>query len=60
MHLTPSQLSAQPNIKSIVVPDYDFGAQSRRILMAGLYTSNSVQTFDFYGKPRDAQNDNND
>jgi hypothetical protein len=60
--LTPSQLSIKPNIKQIVVPEYDFDNQIRwhTPVMAGRYTYNSIQTFDNKGQPRDAQSDNND
>lgn len=60
--LTPSQLSAKPNIISIVVPNYDFEGQNRwdGTLMAGRYTTSSLQTFDSHGRPKDSQSDKND
>jgi hypothetical protein len=60
MLLTPSQLSTQPNIMSIMVPDYDFDGQSREMLMAGSYTAGSIQTFSNNGQPCDNQSDKND
>ena len=60
--LTPSQIAVKPNIKSILVPDYDFEGQNRwdGTLIAGSYTSGSIQTFNNDGKPSDSQSDNND
>jgi hypothetical protein len=60
--LTPSSLSVKPNVKHIQVPDYDFDGQFRwhQPLMAGSYTSATVQTFDSQGKPTDSVADNND
>jgi len=60
--LTPSQVSQSPNVLSMVVPAYSFENQMRwdGTLMAGSSTSNTIQTFDYYGKPSDSKNDNND
>jgi len=60
--LTPSQIAVKPNIKSILVPDYDFEGQNRwdGTLIAGSYTSGSIQTFNTDGKPSDSESDNND
>jgi hypothetical protein len=46
----------------MVVPAYSFENQMRwdGTLMAGSSTSNTIQTFDYYGKPSDSKNDNND
>ena len=60
--LTPSQIAVKPNVKSILVPDYDFEGQNRwdGTLIAGSYTSGSIQTFNNDGKPSDSQSDEND
>jgi hypothetical protein len=60
--LTPSQISIKPNVIPLIVPDYDFDGQNRwdGTLMAGNQTSNSIQTFDGNGKPKDAKDDKND
>ena len=60
--LTPSQIAVKPNVKSILVPDYDFEGQNRwdGTLIAGSYTSGSIQTFNTDGKPSDSESDNND
>lgn len=60
--LTPTQLSSKPNIMSVIVPEYDFKNQNRwdGTLMAGSFTSNSIQTFNSNGQPNDAKSDNTD
>jgi len=60
--LTPSQIAVKPNVMSIRVPEYDFEGQNRwdGTLMAGHYTSGSIQTFNSSGKPTDSKSDNND
>lgn len=60
--LMPSQISVKPNIMPLMVPNYDFDSQNRwdGTLMAGQWTRNSIQTFDFNGKPCDSKNDDND
>ena len=60
--LTPSQIAVKPNVMSIMVPAYDFEGQNRwdGTLMAGSYTSGSIQTFDSSGNPTDSQSDSND
>ena len=58
--MLPSQIATSPNVASMVVPPYDFETQSRNGIMAMSFTGNSVQTFDYAGKPNDAKNDNND
>jgi len=60
--LMPSQISVKPNIMPLMVPNYDFDSQNRwdGTLMAGQFTSNSIQTFSNSGQPCDAKNDDND
>lgn len=58
--LTPSQLATAPNVKNLVLPEYDFVRQSRGCGLEMSYTYHSVQTFDGNGKPYDAKDDNND
>jgi hypothetical protein len=60
--ITPSQLSARPKIAPTRVSEYDFECQRRweTPLIAGTYTSGSIQTFDIHGKPSDNRGDNND
>lgn len=58
---TISCIATKPNVKNIVVPDYDFVRQISGIdplLMA--WTSSSQQTFDYRGQPQDVRDDNND
>jgi hypothetical protein len=59
--VTPSSLSVKPNVKAVVMPDYDFEGQFRWDLpLMAAYTGNSIQTFDAHGKPNDSRSDNND
>ena len=57
--LTPSQISVKPNVMPITVPDYDFDRQNRwdGISMMST-TSNTKQTFDGKGQPKDQTSDN--
>jgi len=58
---TPATLAQHPSLHEFPLPAYDWNKQTRHdTIVAGKQTVNSVQTFDSYGKPRDAQNDNND
>ncbi len=59
--LTPADLSQTPSTTEFHLPAYDWNKQTRHdTIIAGSYTSNSVQTFDYHGKPNDSKNDNND
>ena len=60
--LLPSNLARKPITLSFLAPEYDFDSQRRwdEPLLAGRYTSGSIQTFDFHGKPKDSQSDYND
>jgi hypothetical protein len=60
--LTPTKLSSKPNVLPLLVPEYDFLKQSRwdGTVMAGSFTSNSIQTFNNNGQPNDAKSDNTD
>ena len=60
--LTTSMISLKPNVLPISAPDYDFDRQNRwqETTIMGKFTSNSVQTFDGQGKPKDSTSDNND
>lgn len=62
--VSPADVAVAPLVQNVVVPDYDFVAQQRmsdrEIKIAGGYTMNSQQTYDFNGKPRDASGDNFD
>ncbi|MHB8310475.1 MAG: hypothetical protein ACYDCY_08695 [Metallibacterium sp.] len=58
--LTPSQISKKPKVMPLIVSDYNFETQARGMMMAGNYTSSSVQTFDVKGKPTDSKSDHND
>jgi hypothetical protein len=58
---SPAQLSESPSLTEFELPAYDWNKQTRHAtIIAGRVTTNSVQTFDSSGKPRDSQNDNND
>lgn len=58
---SPAQLSESPSLTEFELPAYDWNKQTRHAtIIAGRYTSSSVQTFDTYGKPKDATSDNND
>jgi hypothetical protein len=62
--VSPADIAVPPLVQNVVVPDYDFVAQQRlsgvRLKVAGNFTFNSQQTFDFGGHPNDARADNND
>ena len=61
MLLSPLELSEKPATEDILVSPYDWQNQTRfSTLMAGKYTSGSVQTFDGQGKPKDNASDHND
>ncbi len=58
---SPVELSESPSTTNFPLPAYDWSKQTRHdTIVAGKYTSNSIQTFDYKGQPQDAQNDNND
>ena len=58
---SPITLSERPSTTEFPLPAYDWEKQTRyETVTAGRFTSNSAQTFDSNGKPKDAQNDNND
>jgi hypothetical protein len=58
---TPSTLSEKPSTAAIFLSPYDWDKQTRfDTVTAGRTTSNTVQTFDSAGKPRDSTSDNND
>ena len=58
---SPLTLSEEPSTTEFPFPEYDWETQTRNdTVTAGRSTSNSVQTFDSQGKPRDSQSDNND
>jgi hypothetical protein len=59
----PGDLAQQGPVLDVFVPAYDWERQRRwddQRNCAGQWTSNSVQTFDNSGKPKDAQSDHND
>jgi len=58
---TPANLARKVSSREIQVAPYDWkrGRRGDETTM-GRYTANSIQTFDPFGKPRDAQSDNND
>jgi hypothetical protein len=50
-----------PEIEDIAVEEYDFDAQIRFATLPTMnFTMGSIATFDYAGKPKDSQNDNND
>jgi hypothetical protein len=58
---TPAGLSQSPSTTPCPLQAYDWKKQTRyETIVAGKYTVNSIQTFDSYGKPKDAQSDSND
>jgi hypothetical protein len=59
--LTPEDLSQTPPTYEFELPAYDWNRQQRTdVMAAGKYTSRSVQTFDYRGKPTDSNSDYND
>lgn len=61
--ITPAEISRLPKVRPLIVPEYDFEGQVRsglRTPLLAAYTFNSIQTFGQDGRPKDAQNDNND
>jgi hypothetical protein len=62
--VSPADVAVPPLVQNIVVPDYDFVTQRRfstgKIKVAGGYTFNSQQTFDFRGHPSDSTGDSFD
>jgi len=55
----PSSLSLKPKVIDIPVSEYEFPDQVRKgPLLAGYYTWNSMQTYDFNGYPSDTRGDN--
>lgn len=58
---SPTDLSENPSTAEFPLPAYDWNKQTRHdTIVAGKFTQNSIQTFDYKGQPKDAQNDNND
>lgn len=61
--MSPATLSRSPASQSIEVPEYDWSKQVRfsdEQVIAGSYTSNSTQTFDSKGQPKDSKSDHTD
>ena len=60
--LSPVTLSEKPACSAPEQREYDWASQTRYndMAVAGSPTSNSVQTFDYNGKPSDSCGDNND
>jgi hypothetical protein len=60
--ITANHLGKYPQTMPIAVPEYDFDNDMRwnGTILAGAYTSNSIQTFDSKGSPNDARSDNTD
>ena len=58
---SPVELSDSPSTTEFPLPAYDWNKQTRHdTIVAGKYTSASIQTFDSKGQPKDSQSDNND
>lgn len=58
---TPTDLSESPSTTSFHLPAYDWKKQTRHdTIVAGKFTANSIQTFDYKGTPNDSRSDNND
>jgi hypothetical protein len=58
---SPVELSESASTTEFPLPAYDWNKQTRHdTIVAGKYTSNSLQTFDSKGQPKDSQSDNND
>jgi hypothetical protein len=58
---TPTKLSESTSTMEFKLPAYDWKKQTRHdTIVAGKYTSASLQTFDSKGQPKDSQSDNND
>ena len=61
VNLTPTDLSKPISSRAFETPSYDWETQTRyEKLSAGVYTHNSTQTFDNFGKANDARGDNDD
>jgi hypothetical protein len=61
--LKPSDLSRPPSTIKLDIPKYNWKEQKRfsnTKIVAGHYTSNSIQTFGSNGQPKDAKGDSND
>lgn len=58
---TPVTISEKPSTAEFPLPAYDWNEQRRHpTIIAGSYTSGSIQTFNSQGKPSDSRSDNND
>lgn len=58
---SPLALCDAPSTTEFHLPAYDWNKQTRHeTIVAGKFTSSSIQTFDHNGKPKDSQSDNND
>jgi hypothetical protein len=61
--ILPSDLSTNPEVLEMPKTEYNFPTQKREgeiPAYAGFYTSNTLQTYDYSGKPYDARGDNFD
>jgi len=59
--LTPSKIAATPKAISMLSTEYNFPTQQREgnvPLEARYYTWNSMQTYDYNGRPYDTRGDN--
>lgn len=59
--LTPSKIAVNPKAISMLSTEYSFPTQQRDgnvPLEARYYTYNSMQTYNFQGRPSDTQGDN--
>lgn len=58
---SPSTLCENPSTTEFQLPAYDWNKQTRHdTIVAGSFSGNSMQTFDYSGKPTDSKSDNND
>ena len=58
--ILPSNLSVKPEVLEMPKTEYNFPSQKREgeiPAYAGMYTSGSVQTYDYSGKPWDSSGD---
>jgi hypothetical protein len=54
-------LVREPSTQELTVEEYDFESQTRFSLSPQMFmTTGTIATFDWQGKPKDSQSDNND
>jgi len=60
--ILPSEIATKPTVIDIPKTEYSFPDQQRKddkgIYHMGYYTASTIQTYDYQGRPNDAQGDN--